>query len=305
MSHVRGYFRKDGTFVPAHEDRRQAQPARPPVRQGPPPAPKAPKKFYPNAQPHPQQDEHGRTVFVNEPSTPSPASTWGDPDAIATFVPGGPVPKVLNGVPFAPWTDAPTTPEDWDVVEGQDEDLEEDLPPFEPGIRKPAAGVVVEEADGRCWVIHPTNGFGGYDATFPKGRLEDGINMQASAIKEAFEESGLQVEITGFLMDVSRSMTHCRYYRARRVGGTPAAMGWESQAVSLVPRDQLYGVLNQRVDYPLAEALGAGTPPPEPEPEEVDEDEADEAPEAAPEPPKKKSKFGWLGNALGGRWGWS
>ena len=108
-----------------------------------------------------------------------------------------------------------------------------------------AAGAVIEEADGRLWLVAPTNGYAGYKTTFPKGRPESGASLQVTAIREAYEEAGLKVEITGFLADLPRSQTQTRYYTARRVGGTPAAMGWESQAVHLVPRSKLAAVPDQ------------------------------------------------------------
>lgn len=221
------------------------------------------KPFYPNAKPHPQQNEKGGTAMIHEPSAPTAPETWADPAKVATFTPGGPAPDSLNGVPLKPWLNAPATEDEWSEVEGQNYDLDE--PFFDPK-REPAAGVVIEEPDGRIWVIHPTNKFGGYSATFPKGHQEGWIGLQASAIKEAYEEAGLKVEITGFLMDAERTTTTCRYYTARRVGGTPAAMGWESQAASLVPRAKLYDLLNRSVDYPMAEALGAGPAPKPPAP---------------------------------------
>ena len=248
MTHINGYTKKDGTIVKPYEANHP----------GGHPLLMPPKKHYPNAITHPQQNDEGEDVQINEPSTPTPMQTWFDKGAIATVVPGGPMPKILNGVPFAPWADHPETEEEWDAVDGQDHMLYE--PPFET-LGKPAAGVVIEEDDGRVWVIHPTNQFGSYRSTFPKGRLEEGINLQASAIKEAFEESGLKVEITGFLGDVERSVTTCRYFSARRVGGTPSDAGWESQSVSLVPRSKLYEVLNSPNDHGLAEALGAGPAP--------------------------------------------
>lgn len=310
MTQIKGYTKKDGTFVKPHQDKRS------PLKQlahdflkkhaphlvslfdgdpvdedqGPPPSGglqefKEPKKpHYPNAVQHPQPGEKGEPIQINEPSTPTPEASWTDPTQVATFAPGGPVPESLNGIPFKSWDDAPSTPEEWDEVPGQDLWLDE--PEFE-SLGKPAAGVVVEEPDGRVWVIHPTNGFGGYRATFPKGRIEHDINLQASAIKEAFEESGLQVEITGHLMDVERSVTTARYYTARRVGGTPKDMGWESQAVSLVPRSKLYEVLNSYNDHGLAEALGAGPRPPKPE-----------KPKWEPKPGQKPSG-NWSGGSSG------
>jgi hypothetical protein len=46
-----------------------------------------------------------------------------------------------------------------------------------------------------------------------------------------------------------------RYYWAKRVGGTPAAAGWESQAVSLVPKDMLKDFLDQAVDKGMADQI--------------------------------------------------
>lgn len=208
---------------------------------------------------HPKLDHNGKKVPLYHPSTDSHPEAWLGADQIATVTPGGWMPKSLNGVPFAPWKGAPKTLAEWENVPGQMDDLEE--PALVVGVGKhAAAGVVVEEPDGRVWVIHPSNAFGGYKATFPKGTIEDDedLSFQAVAIKEALEESGLQVAITGYLQDVERSTSVCRYYRARRVGGTPADCGWESQAVSLVPAAKLYSVLNQTVDHPLAAMVGAG-----------------------------------------------
>jgi len=176
-----------------------------------------------------------------------------DPDRIATVVPGGRCPKELGDVQFTVWHDAPKSLRDWADVDGQNEI---DEPDFEPpkGV-KLGSGVIIQEDDGRVWVVHPTNGYGGYSATFPKGTLEDGLPLQASAIKEAYEESGLKVEITGFLGDVKRTTSYARYYLARRVGGDPTDAGWESQAVSLVPVDLLDRRLNGEADLKLVDML--------------------------------------------------
>ncbi len=104
----------------------------------------------------------------------------------------------------------------------------------------------------------PTNAFGGYKATFPKGRLEPGMSPQATAIKEAFEESGMQIEITGLIGDFERTTTITCYYTARRIGGLPTQMGWESQAVILVPRNQLFKILNHANDHELVARLNEG-----------------------------------------------
>lgn len=202
---------------------------------------------------HPRPDETGETVVIKNPSTPTAIEDWADPAAIATVVPDGQVPIELNGVALTPWMDYPRSAEGWGYLDGLNENLDE--PQMEVSGKKPAAGAVILEPDGRVWVVHPTNQFGGYQATFPKGRIDAGLRLQAAALRECWEEAGLQVRITGYLGDFERTTTCTRLYLAERVGGTPAAMGWESQAVSLVPLSTLGAILNGAADKPVLERL--------------------------------------------------
>ena len=238
-SHVKGHVKSDGTYVKPHE--------RGPVAHLP-------------AYPHPKLNDAGKSVEVKRPHHASDRATWNDADAVATFLPDGDVPASLNGVPFRRWRDHPTTPEGWDYVDGVNEYLVEPAFP-DTGKKYASAGVIIEELDGRIWLCAPTNAFGGYNATFPKGSAEPGLSLQANAVKEAFEETGLQVRITGFLGDFERTTSVARMYRAVRVGGTPVEMGWESQAVHLCPQSRLYDLLNRWADHPVAEMLGAGPAP--------------------------------------------
>lgn len=204
---------------------------------------------------HPRLDDWGKQVVLKHPSSPTPLASWSDPAAAATVVPDGPMPADLNGVAFEavamPAGDA------WSGLAAAGQAFtERDLKV--PASLKPAAGVAIEEPDGRFWLVSPSNQFGGYVNTFPKGRKEPGLSLRATAIKEALEESGLLVELTGFLLDAKRSTTMTRYYRARRIGGTPSAAGWESQAVHLVPRAQLPSFLTAQGDALLLAALLAG-----------------------------------------------
>ena len=202
---------------------------------------------------HPQPNERGEPVLISRPSLPTATAAWLNPGQLATVIPLGALPPVLNGVPFAPWLDVPATNAEWGDVAGQADIVE---PAFAlPPSKSPAAGVVVVEADGRVWAVSPSNRFGGYDATFPKGRVDPGVNLQATAIREAFEESGLRVQILGHLVDCTRTLTYTRFYLARRVGGNPALMGWESQAVHLVPREQLSTLLCNANDRVVIDAL--------------------------------------------------
>jgi ADP-ribose pyrophosphatase YjhB (NUDIX family) len=251
-AHIKGYKRKSGVAVRAHE--RPARPALSPVVSVKPIKRRGKNTLHPRAVDHPQEGLHGKSVRIHEPSIPSMARTWMDPMATAVFVPAGETPGELNGIAFAPWAAAPETLDEWQDVDGQLPSLDE--PDLITNSKEAAAGVIIEEADGRIWLVNPTNGFSGYTTTFPKGRSDDGLSLQATAIKEAFEESGLQVEITGLIGDVERSQTVTRYYRARRVGGTPAAMGWETQAVQLVPKKDVFAALNQVVDHVVAKLAG-------------------------------------------------
>jgi 8-oxo-dGTP pyrophosphatase MutT (NUDIX family) len=202
---------------------------------------------------HPKPNDAGQPVLLKAPSMPTPLTAWEDPNAVASVIPGGDMPAQINSISFAEWSSAPESAAAWNNVVGQ---AAIDEPPFDcPKGKAEAAGVVVCEPDGRVWLVAPSNGYAGYQATFPKGRIEKNISRQANAIREAFEEAGLQVAITAFLADSNRSLTYTRYYLARRVGGTPAAMGWESQAVHLAPRDKLAQLLNHANDKPLVDAL--------------------------------------------------
>lgn len=202
---------------------------------------------------HPHTDEHGQRKRIDHPSTPTDQVHIADPHKIATFVPGTPVHAFLNNVAFMSWENAPTTLNAWADVPGQIILDEPEMIFF--GSKQAAAGVVIEEPDRRIWVVSPTNAFAGYQHTFPKGKRDKGLSLQAVAIKECFEESGLQVQITGLVGDFKRSSSTSRYYYARRIGGTPADAGWESQAVNLVPASKLVDFLNTADDKKIAKHI--------------------------------------------------
>jgi len=237
MSHVKDYSKKDGIYVQPHEH-------------GSIPW----QTSHPDSHYHHQLGEKGEKVLINKPTHPSAPNTWHNPDAVATFVPGGDVPDVINDVKVVPWSSHPTTAAQWNAYLGLMPNLDEQ-PLKQPPGKKASAGVVVLEPDGRIWLVHPTNQFGGYRSTFPKGTLEPGLSLQATAVREVFEESGLQVHITGLLCDVKRTTSVCRLYLGERIGGSPAEMGWESQAVSLAPLAALSELLNGAADQPVIEAL--------------------------------------------------
>ena len=248
-AHNKGYTRKDGSYVRPFDDSRIKKDlfGMPLVKpsQKPSTSPKSKPKAY-----HPKANDHGKPVALHGPSEPSSQAAWADPEQVATVVPEGDMPVELNGTVFESWE----PPEDWEDVEGQSDDVDEPPVHLTKG-KSLSSGVLIEEPDGRVWVVHPTNAFGGYKATFPKGRVESDLTIQANAIKECWEESGLKVAITGFVGDFERTTTVTRFYRAVRMGGTPANMGWESQAVSLVPKEKLTDILNAKIDHDVVSAF--------------------------------------------------
>lgn len=243
-AHIQGYSRKDGVYVKPHERRDNG----------------IPSEENHTVQHHPRLGEKGKKVVIKEPTHPSAPSTWHNPKAVATFVPNGDVPMSIGGVPITKWKDHPRTLAGWNYCDGINHAMHEPEFHVPPG-KRAASGVVIEEPDGRVWVIHPTNAFGGYQSSFPKGGLEEGLSLQAGALKEVYEETGLKVEITGLVGDFQRTTSVCRMYRARRTGGDPTSCGWETQGVSLVPKEKLYDHLNMWTDHEVAEQVGAGKAP--------------------------------------------
>lgn len=202
---------------------------------------------------HPKLDSSGNEVYIQYPSTSSPTHHWEHPDAVGGVIPNdhSSVPSELNGVPF----ETASAPDDWSRAEGKGS-FSEPTMKAPPG-SKIASGVIMKEG-GKVWVVHPTNEFGGYSATFPKGKLDYGIDMRSNALKETHEETGLMAKLTGHAADVPRTTSYTRYYTGRRIGGHPADMGWESQKVSLVPIKDLHKVVTHPADQPIVQLLQNG-----------------------------------------------
>jgi hypothetical protein len=166
---------------------------------------------------HPRKDDDGKPVEIFHPSQASVMEAWADPTQIATATPDSPMPDSISGIAVSAWTDGPSDVAGWEkLVAG----IQFEEPPMKSvSGKKPASGAVVVEADGRVWVVSPSNVFGGYANTFPKGKLDvkEGLSLRANALKEVFEESGLLVVLTDFLCDSVRDTSVTRFYLARRI----------------------------------------------------------------------------------------
>lgn len=200
---------------------------------------------------HPHKDERGQTLILAQPSYATDLATWHQPDAVAVVVPAGPMPNELNSVAFNSHG-FESHSEFW---QQQADSMVLSEPPLVvvAGLKQ-SAGAIVRETDGRWWLVAPSNGFGGHQVTFPKGRLE-GKSAKATALIEVYEESGLQIRLLSYLFDITRTTTVTRYYLAERIGGNPADMGWESQAVMLVPTAKLLNYLTHPSDLAIVQRL--------------------------------------------------
>jgi hypothetical protein len=76
------------------------------------------------------------------------------------------------------------------------------------------ARLVVQESDGKVWVIATDNGHG---CMLPGGGAEPDEPLQEAAVREALEEVGLLCEVTAWLCDQESEDEVVRYYRGRRV----------------------------------------------------------------------------------------
>jgi ADP-ribose pyrophosphatase YjhB (NUDIX family) len=215
---------------------------------------------------HPHLDEHGQAVAIENPTVPSPAWTWRDPAASVAFCPNGRTPLQLNGIALGPWA-APQTAYGWNTVDGQNASIEIDHPFAVAAGKEAKAGIVIVEPDGRLWLIEPTNHYGGSHGmlsySFPQETPRVNEAPQVTAIRGAYEETGLRIRIVRHLGDyggvADTVSTHerppgtayLRYYIAERIAGTPSDMGWESQGVHLVTPDRARQMLHQPRDHAI------------------------------------------------------
>ncbi len=183
-----------------------------------PPTPPSPAPPAPTPPPAPANPlGRGANVVTGTPATgAAPSAPSGSPPPPRqTWETGKPQPGVVvNGVPF---TSAP--PKFWEKTK----DVDVGEPPPLPGKKINRVGILIQEPDGRVWICQPTNSYGNRKHTWPGGGVEPGLTDQQNALKEVWEETGLQCEITGHLGDFedSNNGNNGRLYIGRRIGGAP------------------------------------------------------------------------------------
>jgi len=113
-------------------------------------------------------------------------------------------------------------------------------------------GGIVMNSDGKVLLIKPTNGFGGYDWTFPKGYPNQYENNVETALREVKEETGLPCEIDRKL----GRFTHndggtCDYYVMTPRSVVTRVDGEEVEAAKWVTLVEALELLNDDVDVKI------------------------------------------------------
>lgn len=103
-----------------------------------------------------------------------------------------------------------------------------DLPSATPATNPPRVRLLIVE-DGRLAMIRRTRGGHVYYA-LPGGGVEPGETFEEAGRREAWEELGVDVELTGEPYDESFGIFRVRYYRARIVGGEFGTGSWPDHA---------------------------------------------------------------------------
>jgi 8-oxo-dGTP pyrophosphatase MutT (NUDIX family) len=87
---------------------------------------------------------------------------------------------------------------------------------------QPGIGVVL---------VRPFNDFAGYTLSFPKGTVDPGEGVQAAAVREFWEESGMTATPLKYLGDYVGGSSVTRYFAGRLTGGDPSKAGSETDGV--------------------------------------------------------------------------
>jgi len=151
---------------------------------------------------------------------------------IITFSPGQELAAQLNGVAFSAWRPSPFTPEAWaSVATSAIGFIEAEANPD----ASLTAEVIIVEPDSRVWMIHSSEALGAKRLHFPRTKKDAQLSLQASAVRETWEKTGLKVSLKAVLGDIAEGDGTTRVYLATRVDGAPTMTGWECPSVSLVP----------------------------------------------------------------------
>jgi 8-oxo-dGTP pyrophosphatase MutT (NUDIX family) len=99
-------------------------------------------------------------------------------------------------------------------------------------------GGVLVDASGKVLLREPTQHFGQYVWTFPKGRCDVGETPRAAAQREVLEETGYASQILAPIPKVFGGTTSTTVFFLMRPVGEPAAFGWETASIRWADFDE-------------------------------------------------------------------
>lgn len=102
---------------------------------------------------------------------------------------------------------------------------------------KRAYGGVLIDGEKRVLLREPSNHFGGYVWTFPKGSADDGESPEETALREVREETGYQAEIVAPIPGEFGGDTSVTMFYLMRPVGDPADTDHETQSIEWVSLD--------------------------------------------------------------------
>jgi 8-oxo-dGTP pyrophosphatase MutT (NUDIX family) len=125
----------------------------------------------------------------------------------------------------------------------------------------PAYGGVLVDESGRVLLRKPTNAFGNYIWSFPKGRSKGSSTPEQTAVREVLEETGYEAEIIARIPGGFQGDTTVTEFFLMRPLGEPRDLGAETEEVKWVAPGDAPQLLNRDRDHAVLEAalLAYGT----------------------------------------------
>lgn len=104
-------------------------------------------------------------------------------------------------------------------------------------------GVVID--GGLVLLREPTNHFGGYVWTFPKGRPDAGETPEETALRETREETGVRAFITGRILGAFLGETTSTRFFVMRAVEITGRFDWETSRIVWVTYDEARALIGK------------------------------------------------------------
>ncbi|MBW1769339.1 MAG: NUDIX hydrolase [Deltaproteobacteria bacterium] len=112
------------------------------------------------------------------------------------------------------------------------------------GKQRSFGGVVINERK-EVLLVEPRNHFDGYVWTFPKGRPDLGEEPESAALREVFEETGVEAEIISKLPGSFAGGTTVNTYYLMAPLSEKGKFGRETQAICWATKEEAEELINK------------------------------------------------------------